>query len=150
MPRKLDAEHHPARSDLDFLVVVVGPEEAEQVEPADGREHDPDREHELGIEPGVLRRHERELGRVQELERRADLDQAADDLHRVHPVAALGHLREQAGRERQQEERQGQHRGERRQADDRVEELPGRRHHEQAADDRERAGERRDRQRQAP
>ena len=71
------------------------------------------------------------------LKRRADLDQAADDLDRVHPVAAPGHLREQARREREQEERQGEHRGERRQADDRVEELAARRHHEQAADDRE-------------
>ena len=52
-------------------------------------------------------------GRVQELERSADLDEAADDLHRVHPVAALRHLRKQAGGQGEQKEREGQDRRER-------------------------------------
>ena len=147
-PQEERAEDHPAGADLDLVMVVVGPEEAEQVEAADGRQGDPGRQDHVGVEPGVLGRDVAELGGVEELERRADLDQAADHLDRVHPVAAAGHLREQARAQGQQEERERQHRREGGQADDRVEEVPARRHHEQAADDRERAGERGDRQRQ--
>ena len=89
-----------------------------------------------------------QLGRVDELEGGADLDQAADDLDGVHPVAAARHLRDQARRERQQQERKREHGGEGRQPDDRIEEIAAGRHHQQPADDRKGAGERRDRERE--
>ena len=147
-PQEESPEDHPAGTNLDDVVVVVGAEETKQVEPADGGQHNPGRQDHLGIEPGVLRGDVAELGGIEKLERRADLDQAADHLDRVHPVAAAGHLRQQARTESQQEEGQRQHRGERGQAKDRVEKVPTRRHDQQAADHGKRAGERGDRERQ--
>ncbi len=49
-------EDEPARADLHLVVVVVGAEDAEQVEAANRREGDPARQDDVGVEPGVLRR----------------------------------------------------------------------------------------------
>ena len=53
--QKQRAEDDPAGADLDVAVVVVGAEDAQQVEPTDERQGDPAGQDDLGVEPGVLR-----------------------------------------------------------------------------------------------
>ena len=49
-------EDEATGADLDLIVIVIGPEDAQEIEAAHDREGDPARQDHGGIEPGVLRR----------------------------------------------------------------------------------------------
>ena len=140
-----DRQRQPSYAEVGHVAVVREFDFSEQIESQQREGHDPYGQIDLAVEQSPV------VGLVgdrKELHAEGDFDEAQHDLHRVEPAAALRQFLEHRGEEGEDRKRQGECHRECEHRDDRTPEFARSRFDEHRTDDRSRAGERHQHERQ--